>query len=356
MNALFNADVLEGAYQLLNYDDEDESALMQDFGLRYGDRYLEIYNDAQEFINSLGEDADARVRKFYELLADHAMSRVRGFGNAVYALAKYLGLGGDETVLSIQFRLMGFGDHVVTELIRAGMLMHRSRDVLFVPEYLIPRLLEVSGDVITPNVRDALSGLGSVELAIVESAAFGSKPINWLFRAIYGTDFRELLPSIRIDNLLDGSTGELIINPAIDIRELRTALHEMKDYNARTMRRTISPHGQYTYSRIARCGVVYTVFGEGGRELIMLYPWIVPSRRILDYHSRENRVIVIMREPSDEFTDIMNKHADELPPRTSFIFINGNEALVYKPQALDRAFDLFLDFLYRSNLRVTYLN
>lgn len=171
------------------------------------------------------------------------MSRVRGgFGNAVYALAKYLGLGGDETVLSIQFRLMGGfgGDHVVTELIRAGMLMHRSRDVLFVPEYLIPRLLEVSGDVITPNVRDALSGLGSVELAIVESAAFGSKPINWLFRAIYGTDFRELLPSIRIDNLLDGSTGELIINPAIDIRELRTALHEMKDYNARTMRRTIS--------------------------------------------------------------------------------------------------------------------
>ncbi len=66
--------------------------------------------------------------------------------------------------------------------------------------------------------------------------------------------------------------------------------------------------------------------------MIMLYPWIVPSRRILDYHSRENRVIVIMREPSDEFTDIMNKHADELPPRTSFIFINGNEALVYKPR------------------------
>ncbi len=351
-----NTDVLEGAYQLLNYDDEDEEALMRDFSLRYGDGYVEVYNGARGFINSLGEDADVRIRRFYELLADHAMSKVRGFGNAAYALAKYLGLGGNEEALSVQFRLMGFGDHVITELIRAGILMHRRRDVLFVPEYLIPRLLEMSGDVVTPNVKDALSGLGSVELAIVESAAFGSKPISWLFRAIYGTNFQEFLPSIRIDNILDGSTGELIINPVIDIRELRTALHEMKDYNARTMRRTISPHGQYMYSRVARCGVVYTVFGEGGRELIMLCPWIVPSRRILDYHSRENRVIVIMHEPSDEFTEIMNRHADELPPRTGFIFINDNETFIYRPHTLDKAFDLFLDFLYRSNLKVTYLN
>ncbi|WP_243675690.1 hypothetical protein [Vulcanisaeta distributa] len=190
----------------------------------------------------------------------------------------------------------------------------------------------------------------------MESAAFSSRPIGWLFRAIYGIDFKELIHSVRIDGVLDGSIGELILNPAIDLRELRAVIHEMKDSSARYMRRVLSPHGQYSYSRVARCGIVYTVFGEGGRELIMLYPWIVPSRRALNYHSREDRVIVIMHRPSEEFADLMDMHTDELPPRTGFVFISNNEALVYRPQYLNNAFDSFLDFLYRSNLRVSYLN
>ncbi|WP_243675691.1 hypothetical protein [Vulcanisaeta distributa] len=40
---------------------------------------------------------------------------------------------------------MGFNEDVITELVRAGILMHRNKDVLFVPEYLIPRLLEMGG-------------------------------------------------------------------------------------------------------------------------------------------------------------------------------------------------------------------
>ncbi|ADN50166.1 hypothetical protein [Vulcanisaeta distributa] len=349
-------DVLEGAYQLINYDDEDEEALTQDFNLRYGDRYMEVLERAREFVSSLGEDASNRIRRFYGLLADHSMSRVKGFGDAVYALIKYMGLGGDEGVLKVQFRLMGFNEDVLTELIRAGVLMHRRRGILFVPEYLIPRLLEMSGDIPTPNVRELISALDALGLVAVESAAFGSRPINWLFRAIYGVDFREFVVKVRIGNVLDGSIGELILNPAIDLRELRMVIHEMKDSSARSMRRIISPHGQYTYSRVARCGIVYTVFGEGGRELIMLYPWIVPSRRVLDYHPREDRVIVIMQRPSEEFVDIMREHINDVPPRTGFVFISGNEAMVYKPQSLNRAFDSFLDFLYRSNLRVAYLN
>ncbi|WP_054842755.1 hypothetical protein [Vulcanisaeta distributa] len=224
------------------------------------------------------------------------------------------------------------------------------------PEYLIPRLLEMSGDVPIPSIREILSGLDALGLVAVESAAFGSKPINWLFRAIYGVDFKDFVLRVRIDNVLDGSIGELILNPSIDLRELRSVIHDMKDSSARAMRRVLSPHGQYTYSKVARCGIVYTVFGEGGRELIMLYPWIVPSRRVLDYHPREDRVIVIMHRPSEEFTDIMSEHTNDLPPRTGFVFISGNEAVVYKPQSMNRSFDSFLDFLYGSNLRVTYLN
>ncbi|GAB6947559.1 hypothetical protein JCM16161A_16890 [Vulcanisaeta sp. JCM 16161] len=356
MDESLDINVLEGAYQLINYDDEDDEALIQDFNLRYGDEYVEILRRARELVSSLGEDASGRIKRFYESLADHSMGKIRGFGNAVYALVKYMGLGGDEDVLRIQFRLVGFNEDVLTELIRAGVLMHRRRGILFVPEYLIPRLLEMSGDIPTPNIRESLSGLDTLGLVAVESAAFGSKPISWLFRAIYGVDFREFVVKTRIDNVLDGSIGELILNPIIDLRELRTVIHEMKDSSARAMRRVIGPHGQYTYSRIARCGVVYTVFGEGGRELIMLYPWIVPSRRVLDYHPREDRVIVIMHRPSEEFADVMGRHVNDLPQRTGFVFISGDEAVVYKPQSMSRAFDSFLDFLYRSNLRVTYLN
>jgi len=351
-----NTEVLEGVYQLINYDDEREETLIQDFSLRYGDRYMDVLNRVREFISSIGEDVGNRIKRFYETLADHSMSKVRGFGNAAYALVKYMGLGGDENVLKVQFTLMGFNEDIITELIRAGVLMHRRRGVLFVPEYLIPRLLEMSGDIPIPNIRESLGDLDALELVAVESAAFGSKPISWLFRAIYGIDFKEFVLKTRIGNILDGSIGEPILNPVIDLRELRTVIHEMKDSSARSMRRIISPHGQYTYSRIARCGIVYTVFGEGGRELIMLYPWILPSRRILDYHSREDRVIIIMHRPGEEFTDIMNKHVSDLPPHTGFVFISGNETMVYKPQSLDRAFDSFLDFLYRSNLRVIYLN
>ncbi len=349
-------DVLEGAYQLINYEDEVEDALVQDFRLRYGDRYAEVLNRAREFVTSAGGDVGGRIRRFYELLADKAMGKVRGFGNAVYALVKYLGLGGDEDVLRVQYRLMGFDEGVITELLRVGVLMHRNRDVLFVPEYLIPRLLEVSGDIEAPNVRESLSGLDTLGLVAVEAAAFGSRPINWLFRAIYGIEFKDFVLRTRIDSVIDGSIGELILNPTIDLRELRSIIHEMKDSGARSMRRVISPHGQYAYSRVARCGVVYTVFGEGGRELIMLYPWIVPSMRVLNYHPREDRVFVVMHRPSEAFADIVGRHVNELPQRTGFVFISGNEAVVYKPQLMSRAFDSFLDFLYGSNLGVTYLN
>ena len=356
MGEQLSIEVLEGAYQLINYDDEDDEALIRDFNLRYGDGYVDVLRQAKELISSLGKDVGERIRRFYELLADHSMSKVKGFGDAAYALVKYMGLGGNEDILKVQFRLMGFNEGVLTELIRAGILMHRRRDVVFVPEYLIPRLLEISGDIPTPNVRESLSGLDQLGYVAVESAAFSSRPISWLFRAIYGIDFREFMLKTRINNVLDGSIGELILNPVIDLRELRAVIHEIKDSSARAMRRVISPHGQYTYSKVARCGIVYTVFGEGGRELIMLYPWIVPSRRVLEYHPREDRVIVIMHRPSEEFVDLMNEHADDIPPRTGFVFISGGEAMVYKPRSLNRAFDSFLDFLYRSNLRVTYLN
>ncbi|WP_243679031.1 hypothetical protein [Vulcanisaeta distributa] len=95
MGEPLSVDVLEGGvYQLINYDDEDEEALIQDFRLRYGgDRYMEILKRSRELLASLGgEDAGDRVRRFYELLADHSMGKVRGgFGDAAYALVKYMG-------------------------------------------------------------------------------------------------------------------------------------------------------------------------------------------------------------------------------------------------------------------------
>jgi len=351
-----SAETLECLYQLLNYVDEDDEALIRDATLRYGNDYLEICNQARGLLSSLGDRADGEVRRFYELLADHAMGRIRGFGNAAYALARYMELGGREVVLRVQFRLMGFAEDVVEDLIRAGVLMHRSRDVLFVPEYLIPRLLEISGDITIPDVKELLSSANIRELMAVEAAVFGARPVNWLFRAIYGMDFRELITGTRIDGLLDGSVGELILNPAIDVQAVRALIHEMKDSAARSFKRVLSPHGQYMYSRVARCGVVYTVFGEGGRELILLCPWVIPSRRFLDYHSREERVIVVGTSPSNEFAELMRRHTEELPSRTGFVFLSNNEAMVYSPRASSKSFDSFLDFLYRSNLKVTYLN
>lgn len=352
----YSVELLECLYQLINYVDEDDEALIRDAMLRYGGDYSRICNEARNMLRSLGEGVNEEVRRYYELLADHVMGKIKGLGDAAYALARYMGLGGREDVLKVQFRLMGFPDSVVEDLIRVGALMHRARDTLFVPEYLISRFLEISGNVSVPRIEEVLSSVGTTELVLVEAATFGVKPINWLFRAIYGVDFRDLVLRARVDGLLDGSTGELILNPAIEVQEIKALIHGIKDSAARSLRRALGPHGQYMYSKVVRCGVVYTVFGEGGRELIILCPWVLPSRRLLEYHSREDRAIVVGTGPSADFTDLVNEHIDELPPRTGFVFISGNEAMVYKPRVLGRSFDSFLDFLYRSNYRVVYLN
>ena len=352
----YSIETLECLYQLINYADEDDEALIRDAMLRYGNDYSRICNEARNILKSLGEKANEEVKKYYELLADHVMNRIKGLGNAAYTLTKYMGLGGREDILKVQFKLMGFPDSVIEDLIRAGALMHRTRNTLFVPEYLIPRFLQITGNVNVPRIEEVLSNVGTTELVLMEAAAFHAKPINWLFKAIYGVDFRDLVLRTRVDGILDGTTGELILNPAIDIQEIRALIHGIKDSAARSLRRALGPHGQYMYSKTVRCGIVYTLFGEGGRELIILCPWILPSRRLLEYYSREDRAIVVNTSPSTDFTDLINKHIDELPPRTGLVFLSGNEAIVYKPRVLSKSFDSFLDFLYRSNYRVVYIN
>ncbi|WP_243675692.1 hypothetical protein [Vulcanisaeta distributa] len=79
VNEQISIDVLEGAYQLINYDAKDEEALIRDFNLRYGDRYMDVLKRARELVSLLGgEDVSSKIRRFYELLADHSMGKVRG--------------------------------------------------------------------------------------------------------------------------------------------------------------------------------------------------------------------------------------------------------------------------------------
>ncbi|MFB6470877.1 MAG: hypothetical protein TU36_006565 [Vulcanisaeta sp. AZ3] len=356
MNKQPNPEVLECLYQLINYVDDEEGTLVRDAQLRYGDSYIDICRQAKDLKSSLGEGINNVIRRLYDLLADYVMDRIRGLGDAAYALARYMGLGGLESVLRVQFRLMGFSENTLENLIRAGVLMHRSKDILFVPEYLISRFLAISSSVMAPNIREVLSNVNVKGLLIIEAAAFNAKPIGWLFRAIYGLDFKDLIRDTRIDNIVDGSLGEPILSPIIDVQELRALIHEMKDSGARSLRRALGPHGQYMYSKVVRCGVVYTVFGEGGRELILLCPWVLPSKRLLDYHAEEDRVMVIGWKPSQDFADAISRHSDDAPTRTGFVFISNKEAMVYKPRLYDQSFDSFLDFLYRSNLKVSYLN
>ncbi len=344
--------VLETAYQLINYDDEDTQPLIHDLMLRYGEEYGVVYDKAWELIDNLGMDIIKRISpEFIESI----MSRMRGMGNALYLL-RLVGFGGDEGVLRAQFRLSGLGEGYVEDLIRVGALMHRSRNLLFTPEYLLGSMVNVVGELPKPNIPELLGKSDPLSLSVLEAVAFNLRIINWMYRAIHGVDFKEALIRARINGLLESVDGEPVLNPVVEPQEVRLAIYEAKDSGARYIKRVIAPHGQYIFSRLIRCGVVYTVFGGAGRELIILCPWVTPSVGLMKYHSNEDRVIVTTQKPSEHFINEVNEHINELPQRTGFVFIEEGGAWVMRPRYVSKSFDSFLDFLYRSNLVVNYLD
>ncbi len=358
MSISVRIEVWETLYQLLNYCDEDMSALFNDLRMRYGNGYKEILDEAKRLLTSLGSKAAEAVQAKYEVLKNAVLERLDDKSRkALCVLSRYMGLGGREDILRIQFSLLGLEGSIIDELIEKGVLMHKSRDILFVPEYLIRASLDIPLEGFQIDLRGVLQNLTPLQLAIIESIAFGVRPVEWLFKAIYGVGYKEALANAKINRVLNiSSQGEPVLNPAIDILELRSLIHELKDKGARNMKGIIMPHGQYGYVKAIRCGVEYTAFGGSLRGLLILCPWIMPSKRLLEFYKNENRAIIIAVRPSEHFAQILNEHQDDIPPRTGFIFLHERKAYVYKPRLFGKSFDSMLDFLYRSRLEVEYLN
>jgi len=348
---------LELAYQMFIYRDEDPGALLSDIKARYGtlDAYLRFKDTVAQLKNDESWKNILSSRR--KELAALVMSRLKDrFRSALCILASRMGLGGKESVIRAQFSLAGFSD-IVDELVKAGVLMHDSNTTLIVPEYLIQELIQIKD---CPDDLDPSGILDTIKdhltMAIIESVAFSSKPIPSLFKALYGVSYSEGARSISVEGLMSYVDGDLVLNPLIDHMRLRQLMHGLKDARARFMRRIISPHGQYVYSRRIRCGVVYTAFSGSSRVILLLCPWILPTRTLMEYHSGETRVLITTQPFRETILDYARTSIDWRLRDLGFVFLNTDEgnAIVIRPGKGDREFEASLDFLYRSNIRVLY--
>ena len=350
-------ELAEAAYQLLIYRGHSEGVLLRDFELRYGARFGVLFEEARSLVSKLDDRGRASLKGEILRMAGSIVEVVRSRGcsglERALKVLELAGLGGFEAVVKAQLELASLDGGIFVELLRCGFLMHDSEDTVVVPEYLIGAVTSIEAELPKPQVDDLIDSIqDELTLAVVEAAIFKSKPHPDAFRALYGVEFADALKTLNVPGLVRYVDGEVVLNPLLDPLELRGCIHRVKDFGARQLRARLSPHGQYTYSRRLRCGVVYTIFGGAGPMLIMLMPWILPTRTLLGYHAGEARVFVVkgrFREGSIDLVEL-----GIVPERTGFVFISGSEAHVVRPRRMTRQFDEFLSLLYRAGLNVLY--
>jgi hypothetical protein len=325
--------VIEARYQRAVFRGS-EATLQRDFMLRYGASWRELWkasDGASEADLKAAEERSGDLVRLVESRIDDEQVA------ALYAAyGRNLAVEGE---LELGMELLGCRS-AVERLVRWGLAIHYSDDVVAAPPYLARLLLEISQRARAVNV-DVWSELKSCSdggtLAFLEGML--ARDFNEsLHEAFYGRAPVE----VRVGSLAVYRSGVgLVVNPARSAGEILNALLQLKQRRAGALARALSLHGEYEFSRDYRCGMNYlSVDGSAeGSGVIAICPWLSYSRKL--WRLRNLVIVVKGRRPRE-------------PPRLKcgVVFIEGGEAEIVRPSAPSKLFDHVLDLLYSAGFSV----
>ncbi|CCC82094.1 hypothetical protein [Thermoproteus tenax] len=332
------AELLEARYQRALFQGSEE-VLRRDFELRYGSKWRDLM-EASEGANERDvEEAERRAPELSALVS----SRINDEKLATL-YAKY----GRDLSLEAQLRLgldlLGVPG-ALEELLRWGLAIHYSDDVVASPSYLAGLLARLMANEYSVYL-DLNAEVGSIDdpklLALLEGEAAGDA--DWgLYELVYG---QRPQTTLRIGRLAyyDPHVG-LVVNPVTYPDEVLESLLSLKERRARKMASLLGLHGEYEFDRRARCGVAYLSYDgtAGGSAEVYICPWLAPPISLTRARG-VNKVYVVWGPPPAE--GLRTRH-------DMFIFLYEDGATVFHPYRGAPVHEHIVDLLYRSGIEVT---
>ena len=353
-----DAEDAEAHYQALKAADEE--ALEMDYSLRYGNDYRILIDKYRKELSLDDEEKTIKLEELegrYGLIEGLVRRRLDDLGvpeDALGLLWHYMKAQASEVNLRMQL-LMARRDCSLTDLLRAGVLMHASKNLLFIPEYLIPFLMRTtapkplrSSDVLAKYVDSPL------DMALAEVAAWNVRPNRAFMTAIYGVDPLKALDAEFIGDVARlGDGEEPVLNPLLDPMELRRELIKIKDSMSRELRNRIGIHGEYAFNKSIRCGATYMLFSENRRGIMFLCPWLAVFNKLLRTYVGTPKLVVIEAPYRPEAGDFYRRRvaSDYGLRNVAFAFMEGNDVTILKPRG--NFFEELIDVLYEGNFSVT---
>ncbi len=355
-----NVEILETAYQILIAENID--VVVQDCMIRYGEECQSIIEEARRFVEGSCKDVDREecinmiIREHGEKIARLVMERAGSRFSLFRPVIRYFNRNAHSPVthgeLKCVLSLCNI-DADITELLRLGIIMHVNLDSVLVPHYL--SLYDECSIDFENDVENVTSD--PARAAILEGLIEGVRPIYEIFEKIYGVPPNDpALYNIGRICMYCEDIGRSIIHPCIDMYELRNLFHEIKHARARRLFRVIEPGmGHVKYSKKVGALISYVMLGPGEHGILMFMPWILPSRRLENYHSSSARIIITSVPFRREFAEYFHTNLEELKTfrNTAFLFVQEGLAYLVAPSKKSRNLDSLLDLIYRSGLEIT---
>jgi len=242
------------------------------------------------------------------------------------------------------------------KLVKEGVLLQVDESGVVLPAFTEPFLPQVTCDVSLDDLLENIQQNYTL-LSVLEAYVDGKVPVSELFEKLYGVEYQDALSRVAMHRVAKycPEEGDLVLNPCIDIHELREKLHELKKARARSiLRRLDITMGYGKYSR--RLGALSHVvaFGPGVHGVILCAPWLVPTRGLERYMCNIARLIVTNVPFRREFAEYFHQMLEETSTfrKTAFVFLQEGVAYLVSPAKRDRVLDAMIDFLYRCGLEV----
>ncbi len=244
----------------------------------------------------------------------------------------------------------------IDSLIRKGVLLRISENDVAMPAFVESLVLQPYCDLSLDEVIENIQQ-NHILLSVLEAYVDGKSPEVELFEKLYGVTYEDALARVSLHRVAKfcPETRELVMNPCIDLYELREKLHEFKKARARNILRQLDvTMGYGKYSR--RLGALSHViaFGPGVHGILLSAPWLVPTRGLERYMSNIARLIITCIPFRREFAEYFHQLLEQTSTfrKTAFAFLQEGVVYLVAPERRDKVLDSMIDFLYRCGLEV----
>ncbi len=338
-------EVAECSYLLSQYrGDEPIDELLPLLKLRYGGRFrnvlsmcLLVLKLSEEERSTLCSVIATELRKVLEELV---LNRIKSEGDraekVLKVFAKYCSSEVDLDTLSALMELAtGTGAEL---LLKLGILNKVSRDTVLVPQYvynILAQYAELPEEKHYIPIYERFMSLVEAKpyvLAIIENYLVGDDVDYDLLYALYGVNYEDAIKEVYVPEICKLTrSGTLVVNPLTTQDTVLCELFEVKTKVARDkMSHVLVLPGQVEFDTRVRALVSYMYLPEtGGSLAILLFPWFAPSRRVLYWNWRANRIVVLLGKPRPEFLELVTY--DRKLDRTAWLFMSEHTTLHYIP-------------------------